>query len=209
MQALMIDDCFARVCSGIAKSKGLRHPRRYDVWRHCGPVVDEIANNNNNNNREPQIMRNFLHRWPRKTGCVTLLIALTVASLWVRSLTIVDYVSYSSSFNNYTWASCNGLFYYTDYEHGKVVPPKIRGRYFWEHRPITVANISANSHRPGERWGVYYLRGQGPRKYFELDIRYSSIVIPLTILSSVLLLSKQRKRKAIQPNPTAPGDCLA
>ncbi len=149
-------------------------------------------------------MGDFFHGWRRKTGFVALLIALGFTALWMRSLTTIDTVRYFTKVNSYNWISRNGTIEYADYVHGPNIPLVQSGRYFWQRRQITQEDISAYSHRPVERWGVFYTLQQKPSKYVAFHIEYNSIVISLTVLSGVLLFSKQRKPKAIQsPNGTA------
>ena len=149
-------------------------------------------------------MGEFFQGWRRKTGCVTLVIALTFTALWVRSMTTLDYVTSTGSFNRYEWRSCNGVFCYFDVEHGQVAGPHIRGRYFWEHCEITEFDITKDFFMPWDRWAVYYFSAQEPQKQFGFHVWYSLIVVPMTLLSGVLLLIKLRKRKQIQsPNGTA------
>ncbi len=159
--------------------------------------------------REPKIMGDFFQGWRRKTGCVTLVFALSVAALWVRSLTTSDHVDYSSSFYLYRWISCNGVFYHSKWELGQYLLPRdLKGQIRWQQAHVTADADDAiiTAARPEETWGVYSQHEHTPFYNIESYIRYSSIVIPLTVLSGVLLLSKPRKPRPIE-SPNGTGGC--
>ena len=149
----------------------------------------------NTNIREPQIMGEVFHGWRRKTGCVTLLIALAFAAAWVRSLTMVERVNYYGSVNCYRWTSRKGVFEFEIFEHNQVVPHEILESISWQHRQVTPNDSLTNADLFEMPWGVYFRRQQEPFKQFLFIIRYGLIVVPLTIISVLLLLNKPRKRK--------------
>ena len=146
-------------------------------------------------------MGDFFYGWRRKAGVVTAAIACLLTVAWVRSLTTIDTVEYWSSFTVQDLRSFKGTFHWSGREHGRVIPRAIRGRFDWQYCPISRENDSQFGGPSLSRWywdrlGVSYWRQNEPIQVFEFNVRYSSVVIPLTVLSAYLLLFKPRQRKS-------------
>jgi hypothetical protein len=123
-------------------------------------------------------MHAYIYGWRRKAGCTTLLLALILSCLWVRSLGYQDGVMIfgvnrclmiTSADSSMSWAVSNPD--EDGFNSSNVV---------WISRPITRDN--------GNDVHATYVVGT-PRFVY-----YSPIVVPLTLLSACLILWKPRKR---------------
>ena len=85
----------------------------------------------------------------------------------------------------------------------KSLVPTYEGSIFGSIAKLWISTL-LNFFMPEDRWAIYYFSAQEPQKQFWFHIRYSLIVVPMTLLSGILLLIKSWKRKQIQsPNGTA------
>ena len=140
----------------------------------------------------------------RKIGVVTVVIACVVATAWIRNLAILDtfsigqmfgpYTSFRSESGDFFWDSYGGYprhyrYWFTDRIHERINPKLLtrRNRLHWS-----------------ERWQIRYAKSQMMTSLngtsietfdgFRVIVPYPTIVIPLTLLSAWLLLSKPRSR---------------
>jgi hypothetical protein len=151
-------------------------------------------------------MVTYFKPWRRKFGVVTLVIACVLAAGWVRSLMVLDsFYSINPQFR----ASYQGAFCVVFHSHGGWVSGWLLGgtetrsdftRPNWHRIPAHKAKSFENT-RDDLSWKALVV-GVGfgtpstgnPLKRSIWYFRYSSIVIPLTLLSAWLLLSKVRKK---------------
>lgn len=148
-------------------------------------------------------MSNYFKPLRRKLGVVTLLMACVFSAAWVRSLTTRDFIFIEFEFpfggriNTYTMSNQmkillqrNSGWLFDFGQTDSIVRLKpLKNVWFFEVQPIEeeivdeVVQVS-----PGYEVGVYF----------------HAIVIPLTLLSAWLLLSKPRTRTlkpALEPRP--------
>ncbi len=123
-------------------------------------------------------MREFFHGWRRKAGCVTLVMALTLTGIWVRSSIIIDevLVTWPGNRHNYL-VSLPGriLLDFWDLEYAPET--------YWIQHPCSLSVINDRLNWFEENHATF-------------DIPYWIITIPLTLLSAYLILWKPRKRAA-------------
>ena len=148
-------------------------------------------------------MREFFRGWRRKLGVLTLLMACVFAAGWVRSYSIHDMIyglvvlGHEREFH-----SILGDLMITTFQSGQVRIP-----FYYESY-----STNNNTMEPIE-YGIWPLYVQHPSEIFRstrhfggqfISIRYWSIVLPLTVLSAFLLLTKPRKsnqKKTLEPIP--------
>ena len=151
-------------------------------------------------------MGEFFKPWRRKIGCVTLIMACVFAAGWVRSLAIADVSDLSGRYLPKT----TSFFQMASTSRGiefRRIWPKRQGDYSnrswgWRSSPIQQevrsrdfefevewAKSLCGVGIEGGSWGKPYMR---PGLMRIMIIHYWSIVIPLTLISSWLLLSKPR-----------------
>ena len=143
-------------------------------------------------------MLSFFHGWRRKAGCVTLVMACMVFGGWMRSRIACDAAEFTighrrhrimSTANCVSWYSCD--------EHGVSMSqrrwwssvvfkePRRNDQDYWKAR---IADQVWHTHKGFAAWTV----------------KYSSLAIPLTLLSAYLLLWKPRKRQNTPDQLTNP-----
>lgn len=142
-------------------------------------------------------MGGFFKGWRRKIGIVTLLMACVFAGGWVRSFHFGDCVLWNSMM-----FSSHGNLY--------CVPPQ-RLTMSWERPEWSVVNVASADIDSsfGQVTWQWRLMGFGIGVFtiFRTDILvilfpYYSIVIPLTLLSAYLLISRRRPEKPLAtPSP--------
>jgi hypothetical protein len=153
-------------------------------------------------------MRIFFNGWRRRAGCITLLFALALMGAWLKSLRIHDeWKPWKSDAVVYITASENGRLVF-----GRIYKPRmlVTGPFTESETNILIINkermISGVVFK--KDWEVNrYLFSLERRSHFwwnpftpatiELEllvIPYSSIVLPLTLLSAYLILWMPRKR---------------
>lgn len=160
-------------------------------------------------------MREFFKGWRRKAGRVTLVMACAFAAGWVRSFSLEDrwYVILSGKSIHRVVSSPEGIAW------------ELWGYPFQIFRPETID-------QPGPRWkskaispfgafyqvdvirdlkwcGFRYRDGELISSHFPSQLLiapYWSLVIPLTVASAWLLLSKPRQATTPEPTPTTDPD---
>lgn len=123
-------------------------------------------------------MREFFKGWRRKLGCVTLVLVLPILALWIRSFTCFDQIAAGGNLV----ISNSGCM--------------VWNWMGWGGPDATITDWYTGIASPfGEDW---YFGSDGVR------FPYWSIVIPLTLLSSWLLLSRPRQiQAAVKPETAA------
>ena len=156
-------------------------------------------------------MTSYFHPLRRKLGVLTLLIACVFAGLWVRSFEFADHFGVFDVINQreYFLESANGrlLWYWQepDANLGNTGPPYCG----WVTEPLEDISpehfIFADHSIVAFRWGFQWFNFGGDQFFstkptklsggIQLFFPYWFIVIPLTLLSAWLLLSKPRAKK--------------
>ncbi len=150
-------------------------------------------------------MREFLHGWRRKAGCVTLVMALVLTAGWFRSWGVIDAIEFAK------WddgglefgSDCGSLFlrwtFYTE-----PSPPGFK--FFFPSWSSWKPDQNLRTPPQDTTWsggGIRYTR-----KVFDSDdqtavraisIPYWYFLTPLTFLSAYLILRKPRRKLADQP----------
>jgi len=146
-------------------------------------------------------MLTFFHGWQRKMGAVTLLMACAFMVLWVRSRLVADFVKFSPVFEiSHDLSSNDGEFQLTIWN-------KLPRKPQWRTMRIERApdeGADAASRWPIETGWILQVTAdspQYPKRGRVVIIQCWVIVIPLTLLSAYLLLSKPRP-KLNQPDDT-------
>ena len=147
-------------------------------------------------------MGSVFHGWRRKVGLLTLAMALMFMGGWGRSLSILDLFSVPDG---------SGMVWYITLDNGFVVccrdVDSDLERPQWEAYPIdAVGSFKLDNYDDLRyRWlgfGIIKYPDHSIGETDEMDfwkvwfISYWSIVVPLTLLSAYLLLSKPRKVKS-------------
>ena len=142
-------------------------------------------------------MKEFFHGWRRKTGGVSLVLALVLWCGWVRSsrefhcLAVTNHIIIQSHKGRLT-------LFRDHYDSGKAV-------WWWhgestdeQYDPLEAeggVTIDWRRSFAGVTFGAYTVKdGLQPVRTDVYDVRYWSLVLPLTLLSAYLLLWKPRKR---------------
>ena len=150
-------------------------------------------------------MREFFRGWRRKIGVIMLVLACVLVAGWVRSKSVFDQVDIVAVDSHFVAQSLKGHFCMV--------------RVVWGHK--LTPRASFNSIKPpdgefqpwsGDDWSLiwrYKLAGIDVLKakhdiregavQHKFIISYWSIVIPLTVLSAWLLLSKPRAKPPATP----------
>lgn len=147
-------------------------------------------------------MTEFYRGWRRKTGVLTLVMALVFVGGWMRSLFIYDNVRFSSSnstlitvsFREGTIVWTVGTYHAGNFQSGWRLPD-------WESCPLSGSEPLDVTYRQVEwqwQWcgcchGAYFW-GEGFKNEVWI-IPYGFAIFPLTMISAFLLLSKGRKTK--------------
>ena len=158
-------------------------------------------------------MKDFFRGWRRKTGLVTLVMACLFATGWVRSELKYDFVTLTLRTTTFKIASLfsyikliretaldkkrvqntGPLLHWSSGNTSRIVGPK-RG---WDEG----YTVERNSECFGFSCGS---ATRGGRRFEEWIVPYWSVVLPLTLLSAYLILSKSRQstqKKSREPIP--------
>ena len=139
----------------------------------------------------------------RKIGVLTLGLACVAAAGWVRSQTVTDRLSFKV--NNRTWHtlfSCiEGVGWQRDrYEADLQSDPDVFDLLEWQSDEDT-NRYNMEPYASLKYWPIFRFDISRPNPDMKsVYVRYSVVVIPLTLLSAWLLLSKSRSK----PQPTSP-----
>lgn len=145
-------------------------------------------------------MHTFFHGWRRKTGCVTLVMALGVSVLWGRSYLIRDEIHIPRP----------SRFYAVDSSHGGVQLESYRqafaDRFAWTHHRIDRSEPFGSLIFDGDIYWTFagfafhsgqYLPFNEP--YSIWRVPYWALLLPLTLLSAYLILHNARKQEPPSP----------
>ena len=160
----------------------------------------------------------YFKPWRRKIGVLTLVMACMVTAGWVRSLSTIDMLAFPARLLNYTLVSGEGSFGVTGnfVFNFRQVSRLENGR---EIKRVEIIRIVKQPNRAEFGWwkfeGVEFrlFRSSSTSDGVIPMIPYWSIVIPLTVISAYLLLSKPRTKKSpgtvreiIPPTSTEPDN---
>ena len=142
-------------------------------------------------------MSEFFKGWRRQVGVVTLVMACVFAMGWVRSNAIEDQiVRKSAALTQIEFFSSHGYLVWLS-SSKPYVPAK--SRLSWSAIPAHLNGFKFNSYCKNTSWalrqigfGIGNVEWSGGFNRIVLAIPYWSIVIPLTLASAFLLLSKPR-----------------
>jgi hypothetical protein len=135
-------------------------------------------------------MREFLRGWKRKLGCMTLVIACAFAAPWIRSYSICDDFTLSKHGQFDSLVSVDGQLFTTSGPYrgpdefrrttrrAQPIQNLWAGRFEWQWRCCGFGSASSST--------------QNRTIYLKI-IPYWSVVLPLTLMSAYLLLSKPRR----------------
>lgn len=150
-------------------------------------------------------MRTVFHGWRRKTGCGLLAMALFFMGLWIRSGVIVDTITFTEVRHSFT-NSPNGLNWTRRAGTGRVPLAQFM-TLSWNTMSLEDSNFESfpeapiswetswNYHWCGFQFAKFQLTA-GPllslvfAEFATWTIPHWAVVIPLTLLSASLLLSK-------------------
>lgn len=122
-------------------------------------------------------MREFFQSWRRKAGLVTLMMALLVIGMWMRSLVLDDLIQIRYGTRSNVFASTNPKLVWAASEVGEG-----GFRYWWSsNRPLRQALPQV----VGDK------RAQRPPQW---SISYWSLIVPLTLVPAYLIVWKPRER---------------
>ena len=154
-------------------------------------------------------MKELFRGWKRRLGVGTLALACLFAMAWIRSYLLADVIEYTSGkYSQEEFQSVDGnLEWWTDqFFDESSVPFDVDPSFRWNDS-TTIINYYGNHFRLHEikmEWTLWWPGGgigNAPASVVGNDSRrlrfvsYWSIVLPLTLLSGWLLLSKPRPSK--------------
>jgi hypothetical protein len=140
-------------------------------------------------------MQRFFHGWRRKMGVVTLVVALAVMGMWVRSFVVGDLVDLPLGRYTVQCFSCSGRFdCWLRFHKGDT--DEVRSTGSWRAEPFGDLEVFLIRHNFNEGFNRVGVPIGKP-----LNIHYGSMAIPLTLLCAGMILWKPRK----QITPTPPG----
>jgi len=163
-------------------------------------------------------MGEFFKSWRRKTGCVTLVVALALMRAWLKSNQLYDQVVFRHMHSAHLQTSTRGYFNWrrtygiSDREQPHKDLPS--GWRSFVQKKMEMPDMLHGKTIVWRRKGLGFDLGSGEygfsNKMFGVaswTMPYWSVVVPLTLLSMILLLSKPRvakPKKAVEPT-TAEG----
>lgn len=128
-------------------------------------------------------MREFLHSWNRRAGCVTLVMALVVTGTWVRSLCCYDHVDFAIGDRQHIIYSLNGTISWWSWDlTGNRATRRTNGwgsMFIPEGGGFSGTTLTPPQYRPAST-----------------SFHYWTIAIPLTIVSAGLLRIQPRRRSS-------------
>jgi hypothetical protein len=136
-------------------------------------------------------MREFFRGWKRKVGCVTLLLACVFTAGWLRSRFVTDHITLTTKAYPLITITNRLSILEASWFDDKL---KLTFHRRWTVTPITAQSKPSPNSKLFFWWDTPPL-STGGREIHRGDsfaIRYFVIVIPLTLLSAFLLLSKPR-----------------
>lgn len=164
-------------------------------------------------------MRELFREWKRKLGCVTLVLALAFAAQWIRSNAVLDSVAIAFRQNRYELQSFQQhiRFFHTHIKEGQLghpfwscyadpithleqplpAPHDLLGETFLgeDRRVLKIGGLSAGTGSFEAKYRSLLVPKPGPPvRVFQTIalVPHSWIVIPLTLLSTWLLLCRSK-----------------
>ena len=163
------------------------------------------------NPERPQTMGDFFHGWRRKTGCVTLVMACAICVVWLRGLTVHERGLVPASSRSIFWVeNGDGLFNIgvRHLTHNLIDIHPILLESHWIQSKPEECSPRENCEIGNRQFGVGYCglftelgdsrRAIAGGEFFSVQV--APVIVPLTLLSAFLLLSKPRsaKRAAVE-----------
>jgi hypothetical protein len=155
-------------------------------------------------------MRAFFRGWRRKVGAVTLFIACVLSVGWARNSATDDaaWIIFADS-SGFRILSGSGTIQVTRYWPVEItgwVPPS--NDFGWSVSKKTPAPVTTTiGLRRSARWvqiaPVWVPNRSAEQDMLDMWVRYWAIVLPLTLLSAWLLISKPRMQNQDLVKPTA------
>ncbi|WP_029247179.1 hypothetical protein [Schlesneria paludicola] len=143
-------------------------------------------------------MREFFRGWKRKFGVVTLLMACAVMAGWVRSLSVIDEVAIYTTGREHAFGSAFGYFAWQSTDAHTTNTKRF---WDWNAQPTIGSGLTSESLVKQFESSLTSLESLHPQQWM---LSYWLLVIPLTLLSAWLLLSKSRPANFSEsPNATA------
>jgi len=142
-------------------------------------------------------MKEFFQGWRRKAGVVTLVMALALMAAWIRSGAAGDAIHVSTPSRYNMFFSVAGRFYWWS-----LVNEAGISRVLWTEVPADELTIILDDDRPS-------FQGQEALHFRERSLSYSALTIPLTLLSTYLLLWKRRKKESAVMSTSSIGPASA
>lgn len=155
-------------------------------------------------------MSDFFRGWNRKLGCATLALSLVFTFAWVRSVSNVDELFYLSDRQTlHVLFSCRAGICWTRVREMTTKPiltgvgmpylslETMDSRYSNTVYPPSWTDTPKRLKWIGIRTGEVFMEGAGSLQEVRVwGISHASVVVPLTLLSAWLLLSKPRQPKS-------------
>lgn len=132
-------------------------------------------------------MCDFFTGWRRKAGCVTLIVACAVSSMWIRSRSIADDIFLTVGDRRLHLRSAYGQFFWGGWP--------AEGRSHFHQNSDRIEDLEAE----GFNWARFGLREMPPNNSVHWAVPGSYLAIPLTLLSAWLLLGKRGQTVATRP----------
>ena len=132
-------------------------------------------------------MGSYFKPWRRKIGVVTLLMACVFAGRWFRSFRMDDKFTWLNNSTAFRIHSTNYGVFLTSSERFNN---EIDGLPGWSSFPLPRLRLGIHSYAPGET--------------HLFCVKYSTLIIPLALLSAWLLLGKTRKSTQRKPTELIP-----
>jgi len=147
-------------------------------------------------------MLSFFHGWRRKAACVTLVAALVFTFWWVRSCSICD-VIYLREKNQFLNTYLFEIATFFDSEQVNIVASD-GSSIHWLRRLDRNPQSAFYETFPAGGDVLEHMTPQAnvSNAVLFVQIPYSAIVVPLSLLSVWLMLSKPRKKHFSEPTPT-------
>lgn len=157
-------------------------------------------------------MREFFKPWRRKVGVVALVMACVFAAGWVRSFSVQDYFTFASKTRSAETILSNcGVIGWVHHPHNILQRSRSFGSQAAYDLDKTIrVDLLTWDCRNLPRWRFIGFGGWerpfSPSTRMTLTIvPYWSIVLPLTLLSAYLLLSKPRATTPMKTSEPAPA----
>lgn len=140
-------------------------------------------------------MRAFFLGWKRKTGCVTLLMALAVAGLWMRTGVMVDSVGVRVADHLFAIWSCHDGHVLATWDRQPAPPPGLdqQGLIKWSWYSSKLNEMSPR-YGDGSLSNILSWVKSDPPTMWDFAIHYQWLVLSLSILSASLILVKPKKK---------------